>query len=465
MNIHQEENKLLTNNNLFICIENQLPQELTENQKDELEYIKQNFCGNFITFKDNNQFNNYKNIYYCGNTFSNYFNNLNNTYLNVYCIKEYCSDDKNMNNSYSIISSLKTYLTGSNIKPIKYISKDSIPLNIHGLGVLIRNYFDIDLDYFTEIEKAHKFQNLTESNKQGKAYRTGLYMTNVDNIHIGSDRLMIMNGHKYGDIKFNLLRCSSNLSGPTENFRDIDNTIINSVNNTAKLFFEKEVNLNHVLAQIYHNQIDDNNKSRKAKIKEHSDKTKDMRKDAIMAFCTFYKNYKNGVFGEEHMKCKKIYKCRDDLRYNNQSILTTLRFRLKKCVQNSYLPKTFDVLLTPNSLFMMSLYTNRLYTHEIIPAPANVGEIPTRMGYVIRCSDTQALFRDGKTYIVEDVIEGTNNGGNLPKMNFIELVPGTEEKIKEVKDKYYAENTTTKMVYYNNIDFSMNEGDYMKPNF
>lgn len=47
--------------------------------------------------------------------------------------------------------------------------------------------------------------------------RKGIYITKID----GFD----------GEIKFKLLRCSSNLKGPTDNFREADNEIINTVNN------------------------------------------------------------------------------------------------------------------------------------------------------------------------------------------------------------------------------------------
>ena len=49
-----------------------------------------------------------------------------------------------------------------------------------------------------------------------------------------------------------------------------------------------------------------------------------------------------------------------------------MRFRLKPEAQKLYpdLTKDFDITLYPNSVFLMSLETNRLYTHEIIPSDA-----------------------------------------------------------------------------------------------
>lgn len=399
MTTNSMENVFLNRHNVLFL--------LNENMDEELDYIKQNFCGNVFTdFVEMNLQN--KEIYFIGDANSECYKKI--VKFNPYVVREYSVNINEINSS-------------------NIISIGRVPINVHGCGVLFRKYFDDNVDYFTEINTSHQFQNLTESNKDGTAYRTGIYMTNVS--------------QKDNDIHFNLLRCSSNLKGPTDNFRDIDNNIINQVNNTAKYYFKDNVNLNHVLAQVYHNQVLEN-KERKTKIKVHSDKTKDMNKNAIMAFCSFYKQYQNGVFGEEHMSNVNL----DGFNYlhNKGSVLTTLRFRLKKCVNNPYLTKTFDVLLYPNSVFLMSLTTNRLYTHEIIPPSMPICHIPTRMGYVIRCSSTPAVFRDGNTYI-----------------NGKQLVPGTENDIKNVKDLYYRENTTTDMVYYKDIYFSMNGGDYLQP--
>ena len=418
------ENELLTNKNVLFLIEDDI-----KNKDDEYYYIKDNFCG--IVYTDVQQINNYNNyeyeIYYAGDLSTKHFEHLhfNN---NVYCIEKYCEY------VYSLVRT--SYLFFNEWKEITYVTIGQIPINIHNVGVLFRKYFTQyrKMDFFTDINDSHKFQNLTESNKGGQAFRTGIYLTNVNDTDDGK--------------KFNLLRCSSNLHGPTDNFKDVDNHIIDTVNNIAHYYFKEPVELNHVLAQIYHNQII-NNKEKKAKIKEHSDKTKDMDKDAVMAFCTFYKKYYFDDFNEEHLK-GDIKKDHFDYIYNKGSILSTLRFRLKKCVNNPYLVKTFDVKLYPNSIFMMSLKTNRLYTHEIIPPSMPIDKIPTRMGYVIRCSSTPAIHRNGKTYIVK------NN-------NEIELVKGSDEDIKAVKDLYYKENTTDEMVYYKDIHFSMNDGDYLEP--
>lgn len=84
------------------------------------------------------------------------------------------------------------------------------------------------------------------------------------------------------------MRCSTNLDGPTENFRQTDIEIVNAVNGVRAKFFEDSASLNHVLAQTYHNVKNDEGKSKKAKISRHSDKTKDMPDNGLLAFCTFY---------------------------------------------------------------------------------------------------------------------------------------------------------------------------------
>ena len=83
-----------------------------------------------------------------------------------------------------------------------------VPLRVHGVGVYYRRFFDLTPITSARIRAEHAFQSLTESTKPGTAHRTGIYLTPVtpdgDELH------------------FRLLRCSTNLSGPTENFRATD---------------------------------------------------------------------------------------------------------------------------------------------------------------------------------------------------------------------------------------------------
>jgi hypothetical protein len=97
---------------------------------------------------------------------------------------------------------------------------------------------------------------------------------------------------------------------------------------------------------------------------------------------------------------------------------------------------------------------NRLYTHEIVPPHISIDKMPTRMGYVIRCSKTDAIFNcnNNQTYIMND-------------NKLIKLEKPTEDDIKKLKELYADENLTDKVVEYNNIYFSLNDGDYTKPNY
>lgn len=310
-----------------------------------------------------------------------------------------------------------------------------IPILVHGVGILYRRFFEAGSDYFKEICAEHTFQSLTESNKPGKAHRTGLYLTPVE--------------RECEDLHFRLLRCSTNLSGPTETFRANDKLIVGALNQEATTVFENYAPLNHVLAQIYYNTpASEQKKQTKAKIKAHADKTKDMPSNGIMAFCTFY----DGLDKLEAME-------QDPFDYglkktSKVSGLTRLVFRLKEAVtaqQQGTLPSQFSVTLYPDSVFFMPLSTNRLYVHEIRPSSLEAEKLPTRLGYVVRCSSAEAVHKNGATFLKSD--------GEL-KM----LEPPTPVGICELGKLYTEENKTADFIdYADKFMFSMNEGDYMAP--
>lgn len=311
------------------------------------------------------------------------------------------------------------------------IDSGMVPLLWHGAGVFYRRFFAGD-DHFTAIESAHSFQSLTESNKPGRAHRTGLYLTPVE-----------QQGH---DLHFRLLRCSTNLSGPTEDFREVDTAIVESLNHEASFIFDGNASLNHVLAQIYPNTpATETQKQTKAAIKSHADKTKDMPRHGVMAFCTFY----DGLDALEPIENDPF-----DYGYKSTSGMTRLEFRLKPPVAErnaGQLPEKFTVVLYPNSVFFMPLSTNRLYTHAIRPSPLDASQLPTRLGYVVRCSSAEAVHRDGSTFLKE--------GAEL-KM----LEPSTAEGIDELRGLYHDENNSDSFVdYAGRFYFSMNGGDYEAP--
>lgn len=388
-----EENTLLKDKHILLCLE--------EIVNPELDYLKKNFCGTVLTEVEPISLDCI--LYLYGN-----IEKLNNQIKTIKCVE---------------INVIKEFSTNYETYPeYKIINLGKVPINIHNVGIYFRNLFDPEKDYFDLIKSAHEFQTLTESNKEGQAFRKGIYLSNVM--------------EEDGEIKFNLLRCSSNLSGPTDNFREIDKEIIAEVNKIANHYFEKKVELNHVLAQIYLN-----SDRGKARIKAHSDKTKDMPPDALIAFTTFYEK-------------KDMKKSKDDMfdyRYNKTSVLTELQFKLKDdTIQDPKLVKKFSIKLYPGSVFVISLETNRLYTHEIKPSVLPIDKIPTRLGYVIRCSKTKAIYKDGQTLIEE---EG----------KYVELEDITEEKRKKLRDLYVVENATTEKVDYGKITFTMNGGDHLKP--
>jgi hypothetical protein len=314
----------------------------------------------------------------------------------------------------------------------KLVNLGRVPMLVHGVGVYYRHFFDMDGNLFEQISQEHEFQFLTESNKSGKAHRTGIYLTAVE---------------EEGEARhFNLLRCSTNLSGPTENFRAIDRAIVNALNQEATVIFQNQAPLNHVLAQIYHNTpAAAEQKQAKAKISSHADKTKDMPVNGIMAFCTFY---------DRLDKLNPLATDPFDYGYKRASGLTKLHFRLKESVAANpecALTSEFTVTLHPNSVFFMPLSTNRLYTHEIRSSILNAEMLPTRLGYVVRCSDTEAVHQQGQTFLKLD--------GQL-----VQLSPPTPEGMDDLRRLYAQENKSQDFIDYGDrFLFSMNAGDYLAP--
>lgn len=439
----KEENNLITKKHILIYSHVETHSE--PKYFNELEYVRNNFCGLVIGNLNEIHLNNLSpdaDIYILGDI-KNILNSIVSKYIQIpnqiFIIKELAFTDNIYYSDLKIIS----------------INLGKVPINICNVGVYFRNGFDFnsdvinDTNLFQSIVSEHQFQTLTESNKPTNAFRTGIYISEVKSRTKEQDEL-----------EFNLLRCSSNLSGPTDNMRTTDKLIVNEANKLAKKFFDTSTSLNHILAQVYSNSIDSTDgKEKKAKIKSHSDKTKDMDKLGIMAFCSFYQNYNTRAKNFIDSKDRGFKKSQTDLfdyvycgGNGETSVLTKLRFRLKSDVPpDTNLEPQFDIKLYPNSIFLMSLKTNRLYTHEIVPSGLSIDKIPIRMGYVIRCSGTKAIWKNGKTWLVEK-----NN-------NLIELLEPDEEKVKRLKGLYYMENMTSEKIVYEGFNFSLNNGDYLKP--
>jgi hypothetical protein len=219
---------------------------------------------------------------------------------------------------------------------------------------------------------------------------------------------------------------------------------VDALNHKASTIFRDHVPLNHVLAQVYANTpATDGHKQTKAKISAHADKTKDMPFSGIMAFCTFYD------------RLDKLSPLPDDAfdhGYKGKTGLTRLQFRLKEhAVKREGLLPAFSVTLYPGSVFFMPLSTNRLYTHEIQSSMLNAEMLPTRLGYVVRCSKTEAVHKLGRTFLKLD--------GQLVAME-----PPTPEGVIDLRGLYAEENKTDAAIDYGDrFRFSMNEGDYQAP--
>ncbi len=403
------ENKIITSKNvLCILFENGNP------LPDEIQYLAKNFCGKVVSHPDEiNTFPQAERIYVCGD-----LSNFQLEGKELFVLQEFSS-------GYGQIENTK----------IHFVELGEVPIVIENAGVYFRRLFKED-DMFDNIKNEHEFQHLTESNKPGRALRKGIYLTDIQKETTDEQKEAL---------HFRLLRCSSNLTGPTDNFRKTDRKINRVINDAAHFVFEIEPQLNHVLAQIYLNKkvSGEKPKETKAKIKAHSDKTKDMLDEGLIAFCTFYDD-------SNIDKLKTPETDRFDLCYKKTSGLTRLHFKLKKSVKDDALAKEFSIVLYPNSVFMIPLSTNRLYTHEIRPSMLNIDLIPIRMGYVVRSSKAEAVFMDDQTYLKED--------GALVKLENM-----NELSMKNLKDSYYEENITEHFVQYGKVHFSMNEGDYQKP--
>lgn len=319
------------------------------------------------------------------------------------------------------------------LAPWPVVGPGRVPIDVHGLGVFYRGFFDPDLDYVARIRGEHTFQSLTESTKPGTAHRTGIYLTPVREERDG--------------LHFRLLRCSTNLSGPTDNFRSTDRHIVDALNQEAALVFSGAAPLNHVLAQIYHNTpADAEKKQAKARISSHADKTKDMPDHGVMAFCTFYEHLDRlGPMAGDPF----------DRGHRGISGLTRLRFRHKEqgTAERGAFPEQFTITLYPNSVFFMPLSTNRRYTHEIVPSELDAARLPTRLGYVVRCSQTEAVHAGGRTFLLRDGAR-------------VELEAPTPEGMMELRRLYAEENRTSAAIDYGDgFRFSMNAGDYQAPTY
>jgi len=210
-----KENKIIKSKNV-LCVLYEKENTLSE----ELQYLVAHFCGEVVhDFDLKGDLRLERRIYVCGN-----IEKINTEEEQLFIIKAFSFNYEHCENC-------------------KFVELGEVPILIENAGVYFRRLFKEE-NYFSHIKKEHEFQHLTESNKPGKALRKGIYLTAIEKEETTKEKEIL---------HFRLLRCSSNLSGPTDNFRKSDKEIVSKINEAAHFVFEKPAHLNHVLAQIYLN--------------------------------------------------------------------------------------------------------------------------------------------------------------------------------------------------------------------
>jgi len=230
-----EENNLITNKHILLC--SKLSQkDFTLEYWNQINLLVKNFCGQVIL--DLELINGQKIL------IDNNIDSSSDIYI-LCNIENYLNLFENFpNNQIYIIEEISTnYLEITKFYPnIKIINLGMVPINVFNSGVFFRKWFDNKTNIFESIIEEHQFQTLTESNKPSNAFRTGIYISKVESSNSNPENL-----------KFHLLRCSSNFSGPTDNIRKTDSIIVSNSNIFLKDYFYYPFELNHVQAQIYHN--------------------------------------------------------------------------------------------------------------------------------------------------------------------------------------------------------------------
>lgn len=368
---------------------------------------------------------------------------------------------------------------------------ENAPINIHNVGVFYPKYFQ-HRDVFDQVSR-HKFHNLRQSTKDGVAYRTGVYISPCRYLKSQSSDSDQSQSECDCDsdsyIETHLLRCSTNFPGPTENTMEIDNELIAAAQVAVNECFTERVELNHVLAQIYWNTTFTKKSGievpRKARIVAHSDKTKDMPRNAVMAFASFYQGYDSETECFQIDGVKKSKTDPFDYTFEGKSVLSSLKFTLKTqcdslksyCLKDtfsggekafsgsekekSFKQYVFTVKLYPNSLFIIPLSTNRMYLHETVPPNVPIDKIPVRMGYVIRCSKTRVLYTPNIPRIQPRIVMDDSINETITRS--IPMHEMTETERVELGTLYRRENATCDIIDYPLFLSSMNEGDYMTP--
>jgi hypothetical protein len=355
----------------------------------EFMYLKLHFCGKVVENVREIKRSINTIIYFCGNALR--------SPLDAFVIKEL---------SYNITTQ-------------STVSLGAVPINISGAGIMFRRFFTKDC-IFSEITNDRAFKQVTENCGSEKIAHTGLFLSPVER-------------HRDG-LKYYIQRSRMVCSEPLSCMKTIDAEITSLVNVSVNSFFKSKVRFNHIFADL-HSPAE----NRKYKPFNKSENTKDMHADALIAYCTFYKDY-DGLDFIRQSSDDSIFDCA----YGGTSIFPKMRFKLKRDAPlDKYMRNSFTVTLYPNSLFVISLSTNRFYTHEVIMP--NTKKL-TRVNYTLCSSKTWVLFRN-RPYIYEN--------GILTRMDKI-----GGERLEELCSK---ENNSSIKIDYPNVYCSLSEGDYKEP--
>lgn len=436
------------------------------------QQLLDNFCGQVVHYNNKGE-NNRSRVNLAGKT----------VYVggNLANMDAQLKEELQMAKQVSVVRQLTVGLQANdattvyNLWPV--VDQGCVPILVHGVAIYYRRILTLGHDdeednVFHRVVQEHNFQRLTESNKPGWAYRLGVYLTPVNPAPPPMQQHHDKENKDKSEqaLEFNLLRCSTNFEGPTENFGATDWYLVGAVNRLAQTIFGGTcAAANHVLAQIYTNgRNETNNKSYKGTIARHSDKTKDMPQQGN-GFIAFVSLYDQDVLKRLQPLPNDPFDFGIVKKYNGKradkstSGLTRMEFRLKDCVAEAQkdwpaaqknVPK-FTLTLYPNSVLLIPLSTNRLYTHEIKPSTLQVEDTPTRMGYVVRCSGRPAIFDSGKTFVK-----------NSSTATWQEMLPPTPEGMKDLRTVYRQENMTCDRIDYGDrFPFSMNKGDYTRPKY
>ena len=300
----------------------------------------------------------------------------------------------------------------------------NVMYNEEVIGMLWPKFIDNQEEILSQMNNVHTFHPLTESNSQDLSFRTGYYTSEVTEC---------INEKNESELWFNLLRCSTNFrNAGTHSFTKIDRELMSMVNKIREEYYPGTAELNHGLVQKYVNKQGET-KVNKAVISRHSDKTKDMPENFVIAFLSFYESNNNN----------------NNNNYIDDNLLSRLRFRSK-----TDRSKYEDMIFYPGSLLIIPASTNDKYTHEIKASKALIDDLPTRVSYTMRSSDQLAVFNesDNKTYILDQ------------NKNKVLLEVPNEKQFKKIKDLYKDQNMKIGNPDYSEVKrYSVNDGDFVKP--